>query len=135
MEESSVYDSRKRVLTRTITEDVPLKIDDVTVGKHVSRTTQTYEVKGIKEVYAELKKQRDEVIRTLDKVNKILEDNKELTESKELEELRQQLEDIQKLKGKVQAESQQAHALEQLAEVEKQMKILKKAVGVHVKFK
>jgi hypothetical protein len=137
MDEKSIYDSRKKKLTRTIKEDLPLKIEKVKVGTHSSITTQVYDVPGIKTVFQELKKQREQMLKQLNACNQTMEANKGLKTNPKMEEFLEQLKEAQEYQKNhadlTKATAQHKYALEQLEEVNKQIATLKAAVGEHIK--
>lgn len=136
-EEKLTYDSRKKELHRKIVETgeggKAMGIGDVKKCSYKIVNEQTYGEDAIKKVYGELKRQRDDLNKTLSSSNQTLDACKDLEDDASLKELKEQLNKLQMLEKKYKAEEQHKYALENLQTVNKQLNELKKAVGNHVK--
>ena len=133
MEDKFSYDSRKKILTRTIKDEQPIKLQEQEAGDFVMNQIQTYNVEGVKLLMSELSNQRADIQKMLTQANEMLERTKNLDEEEGLEELREQLSKLKQLDGRFKAKEQRDYALEQLSVVNRQYNDIKAQVEKHIK--
>lgn len=132
MEKSDVFsfDSRRKVLVRTIKESDKVHLDNKDIGTYRIKNEQEYDVDGVKAILAELKSQEDKIQHFLADRNRTIEAEEhrgDMTdEEKHLKEL---LVSIQAKERLEKAKQERLNMLPQLEEIRKQRLALYDALG------
>lgn len=137
MKETIKYDSRHKKMIRIIEETgeggETMGLGESKDCKYTIKNEQEYGPDSIKKIWGELKRQRDDLNKTLNSANNTLDAVKDLEDDNEIRELAEKLKKVQQLDKKYKAEAQKTHALENLQLVNKQMRDIRQAVNPHVK--
>lgn len=133
--ENMKYDSRKKILHRTVKEKDVINLANKKAGTYDILNTQEYSVEGIKLLVGELKNQKQQIEEMLAQHNKVIESTQHLDDDDSLKELRQKLEQLELLKRKHKSQEVRDNLITDHQVVCRQLNDVLEAVGSHIKFK
>lgn len=127
------FDARRKELTRTITTTTEFKDGDDKLGVMTTRTTQTYNEQGIKDIMRRLRMASDDHAKRFASINSTLEATKHIADDPELDKFIQLNQKAQDYLKRKQAVEQRDYLLKDSETTRKQLKMLVSKVGEHVK--